>query len=70
MTPPTLRAIKCSERMPTREDANGWECVLWIDASDGFMVVEPFNHRPDEIPTTHWLPLNRSAIATDAEEQT
>ena len=73
MTPPTLRAIKCSERMPTREDANSWGNVVWIDDEDGYAMLGTFNRRPEfSRPEfmSHWFPLNRSAIATDAEEQT
>jgi hypothetical protein len=67
MTTPTLRAIKCSERMPTREDANTYDKVLWIDLSDGFCAYLEWNGRVRW--ATHFFPLNRYAIATDAEEQ-
>jgi hypothetical protein len=67
MTTPTLRAIKCSERMPTSEDANVWDEVLWFD---GRAHIVASNYQVVPMWATHFFPLNRSAIATDAEEQT
>jgi hypothetical protein len=67
MTTPTLRAIKCSERMPTREDANCDGFVLWGGPCTRTRSPQQFDYQPWW--ATHFYPLNRSAIATDAEEQ-
>jgi hypothetical protein len=71
MTPPTLRAIKCSERMPTREDADSTGDVLWLRKAPLGWTAANVGHFEAHIGRIegdiYWLPL--SAIATDAEGQ-
>ena len=70
MTPPTLRAIKCSERMPTREDADAHGHVLWLIVDTYYLRRWDASLGLEYWVSTHFFPLNRSAVATDAEEQT
>lgn len=67
MTTPTLRAIKCSERMPTREDADENGHVKWLRY--GMSTFGRFDNDVFRELSIEWFPLNRYAIATDAEEQ-